>query len=344
MNVDQLADVVNLTLKKFEKNKYQQIAQNFQHYEVVSHWMKKERMTVQGGRELQFQLLNRLPDTGGHVNIGAVDDVNIVDVTSVGSVPWRHATQSWGVILQEGLMNTADSLVVNVIKPRREAAMIRLTEIIENAAWAAAPTSSTTTEPYGIKYWVVKNATTGFNGGAPSGHTTVGGITLTNSNYKNYTALYTSVTKADLVSKMQVAMMKCMFEPAMPGSGYDSGNGERYRIYVNTDTIQSLRAIGEGQNENLGRDISNKAYGPGGLMFEGFPIVRVPHLDADSTNPVYGIDHSVFKVGVLAGDFFRESQNKAPRQHDSVQYFVDLTYNYVCYDRRRQFVLATSAS
>jgi len=71
--------------------------------------------------------------------------------------------------------------------------------------------------------------------------------------------------------------------------------------------------------------------------------VWVPKLDSDSQNPVYGVDHSTFYPVCLTGDYLRESEAKpAPSQHNVFQVFVDLTYNYLCIDRRRNWVLATA--
>ena len=45
--------------------------------------------------------------------------------------------------------------------------MIALAELVENAGWTKPASSSDETEPYGLTYWIVKNATTGFTGGLP---------------------------------------------------------------------------------------------------------------------------------------------------------------------------------
>ncbi len=194
---------------------------------------------------------------------------------------------------------------------------------------------SDTKLPYGLPYYIVKNATTGFNGGAPSGHTTVAGVSLTDSpTFKNYTAAYVSVTKPDLVKKMRTAARKIKFVSPVQVPEYRGS--QRQHIYVNETTIADIETLGENQNENLGRDIASQ---DGRMVFHGNPIVYVPQLDTDTSNPVYMVDHGTFYPVCLKGDYLRESENKAPNQHNLTQYFVDLTYNFLCVDRRRNAVI-----
>lgn len=345
LKASDLADLVSGTLYNLGPMNYQQIAQSQTAYEVFEHMFKEGRMTLDGGIGIQRALMNRLPTAAAHVGLGEPDNVTIVDLLDQIQIPWCHAQTSWGMYVQEAMMNSGDSLVTNVIKPRREGAMLNMIEVLEAAAWAA-PAGPTTNQykknPLGIPYWIVKNATAGFNGGAPSGHTTVAGVSLTDSpTFKNYTfsyALTGGITKQDAIKKIKTALRKTKFRSPVPGSDYTKGAGEQYRLYVNEATFASLEDIGESQNENLGKDIASKQFDVGSLMLRGFPIVKVDALDADTANPIYGIDHSTFHVVGLKGDWFRENQNPGPGQHNAVQYFIDLTYNYLCLDRRRNFV------
>ncbi len=343
-----ISDLVAGTLYELGRMKFQQIAQNLQHYEIFTHWFKKERMSFDGGIGIQRTLMNRFDASAAkHVGMTEADNVNITDLIDQLQVPWRHAQTSWGFFYHETLMNKGKEMIFKVIKPRRESAMLALVEELENKAWSA-PSSTDKKNPYGIPYWLVKSASTGFNGGAPSGHSTVGGVSLTDSpNFKNYTAQYATVSKPDLIKKLRTAIRKCHFQSPLPGNSDYTTGSERYRMYVNETTLSSMEDIGESQNENLGRDLANPTYGGthygvASLIFRGYPIVAIPKLDADTQNPVYGVDHNSFHVVCLEGDYLRESENKAPFQHNSFQMFVDLTYNYLCVDRRRNFVLATA--
>lgn len=335
-------DMVAGTLRHLGKGKYQQIAQSKQDYEIFQRWFKKDKVMLDSGIGIQRTLMSRLPNSAAHVGMGAVDNVAITDLVDQLQVPWVHAVTSWAVIYQETLMNRGEALIYNIIKPRRDGAMLALIEAIESRAWQAPSSSSDRLNPYGIPYYVVKaSGTAGFNGGAPSGHSTVAGVSMTTTpNYKNYTWTYTladGITKLGAIKSTRTALRKCGYRSPIPGSDYSASAG-RYCVYVNGDTIEQMTDVGESQNENIGRDLAPPAYGVGQLMFRTFDVRWVPELDADASNPIYTIDHSTFGVYGLKGNWFRESQNNAPNQHDIVQYFEQLSYNYLCFDRRRNGV------
>lgn len=338
-----IADLVAGTLRDLGPLRFQQIAQNLQYYEVFSKWFKKDKVVFDSGVGIQRTLMNRLDSTSSkHVGLLDTDQVNIPDVIDQLQIPWRHAQTSWALIYQTDiLMNRGKSLIFNVVKPRRAAALLGLVEELEERAWGAAPSTTDKLLPFSIQYWIVENATAGFNGGLPGSHTTIGGVSLTDSpNFKNYTALYTSVTKSDLIKKLRTAHRKIRFVSPVTIDDYRGGMGDRYRLYTNEAVISDLEDVGEAQNENLGRDIASM---DGTITFRRHPIVWIPKLDARSDNPVYMIDHSTFYPVCLKGDYLRESEaTKAPNQHNVFQVFVDLTYNYLCIDRRRNAVITTS--
>lgn len=352
IQADDIADLVAGTLKDLGKPKFQQIAQSLQDYEVFPRWFKKDKTVIDSGIGIQRTLMNRTQGNARHTGLYQTDITNVRDAIDQLSVPWRHAETSYALDVREMMMNKGSALIFNVIQPRRDGSMIDLVELLENAAWSAPASSSDNLLPYGLPYWIVKNATTGFNGGAASGHTTVAGVSLTDSpTFKNYTALYTNKTKADLVSKMRTAHRKIRFKSPIAGSDYSKGVADRYRIYVNETTIAAFEDVGEAQNENLGRDIASVWGGDvsksreGGIMFRGSPIVWIPKLDADTTDPVYMIDHDTFMPCVLKENFMRETVIKpSQEQHNTVKVFTDLSYNFICLNRRGNAVLATSAS
>lgn len=338
-----IADLVAGTLRDLGPLRFQQIAQSLQYYEVFSKWFKKDKVVFDSGLGIQRTLMNRLDSTSAkHVGLMDTDQTNIPDVIDQLQIPWRHVQTSWGLIYQTDiLMNRGKSLIFNVIKPKRAAALLGLVEELEERAWGTAPSSTDKVLPYSIQYWIVENATTGFNGGVPSGHSTIANVSLTDSpNFKNYTALYTSVTKSDLVKKLRTAHRKIRFMSPITEDDYRGGIGERYRLYTNESVVSNLEDLGEAQNENLGRDIASM---DGTITFRRNPIIWVPKLDARTDNPVYMIDHSTFYPVCLKGDYLRESEaTKAPNQHNLYQVFLDMTYNYLCVDRRRNAVLSTS--
>lgn len=349
IQADDIADLVAGTLRDLGRPKFQQIAQELQNYEVMPRWLKKDRVLMDSGIGIQRTLMHRTQGNARHVGLYQTDVTAVRDAVAQLQVPWRHAETSYAMDVREAMMNRGEALIFSIIEPKREGAMLDLVELLETAAWSS-PSSTDTSLPYGLPYWIVKNNTTGFNGGAPSGHTTVAGINLTTvPNFKNYTAQYTSITKADLIKKMRTAHRKIQFKSPVKGKDYSNPIADRYRIYVNEATIAELEDIGEAQNENLGRDVASvfggdvKKSNEGGIMFRGNPFVWVPKLDADTTNPVYMIDMSSFSPYVLKENFMRETVVKPGQdQHNVVKVFIDLSYNYLCVNRRANAVLATN--
>ena len=336
-----IIDLVKGTLYDLGRMRFQQIAQNLTDYEVFPTWFKKDKVMFDSGIGIQRTLMSRLSGQARHVGLSDTDQTNIVDLVDQLQIPWRHAVTQWGFFRQETLMNRGEALIFNVILPRRADAMISLVEELENKAWAAPPSSTDKLLPFGIPYWIVKNSTLGFNGGYPSGFTTIAGVSLTNSpNFKNYTGTYalnTGITKFDLIKKLRTAFRKCSFKSPVDIQDYRNGSGNRYRTYTNEPVVAALEDVGESQNENLGRDIAS--IDGVNLVIRGFPIRWARALDADTQNPFYGIDHAVWYPVCLKGDYLRETDPSiVPFNHNAFQTFVDLSYNYLCVDRRRNFV------
>ncbi|MFW6033478.1 MAG: phage major capsid protein [Phycisphaeraceae bacterium] len=334
----EIQDLVTGTLDNLGRMKFQQIAQNLQDYEVMGRWLRKDRVAFDSGIGIKRTLMTKLPGSARHVGLYEEDELNVVDLLKSMVVPWRHATTNWAFERRETLENRGKALVVNVIKPRRAGAMIDLIEQLEDKAFTA-PSEGNDVDPYGLPYWIVKNANEGFNGGTPSGHSTVAGVDLDEvPKFKNYTAQYTDVSKSDLIKKMRTAYRKIRFKSPVSIPDFRRGKGDRYRIYVGESTISDMEDLGEAQNENLGRDLASM---DGVMTFRRNPIIWIPKLDEDTTDPVYMTDHGTFYPVILKGDYLRETDPaKAAKQHNVFEVHVDLSYNYVCVDRRRNAVLS----
>ena len=334
----EIIDLVTGTLKELGRGKFQQIAQELQDYEVMSRWLKRDRVMMDSGIGIQRTMMTKLSGAAKHVGLYEIDEVNVSDLLSLIDIPWKHATTYWAFERRETLMNRGQSLVVKVIKPRRTGAMIDLAQQLEEKAWTL-PAASSKVDPYGLPYWIVKNASEGFNGGAPAGYTTVANLDpAVYPKWKNYTAQYTNVTKADLIKKMRKAYRKIDFKSPVSIPDFRNGKGDKYRIYVNESLLSDLEDLGEAQNENLGRDLASM---DGVMTFRRNPIMWIPYLDDDTTNPLYMVNHSVFHPVILSGDYLRETGvERVANQHNTFAVHVDLTYNYLCVDRRRNAVLS----
>lgn len=337
---EDIVDITRSTLRDLGPPKFSQIAQSLTRYEIVTKWFKKDKMVIDSGYGIQRNLMVRTADSARHVALNDEDSTTIADLLEQIQVPWKYVTTSWGFHYNEFLDNRGKALILNVFEPRRCASMLDLIGEIEEKSWSA-PASTTTKDPYGIPYWIVKNSSTGFNGGYPTGHSALAGLDLTNApNFKNYTAQYASANKTDLVKKMRTGKRKTNFISPVTVNDYRGSTGANYRYYTNETTLAAIEDIGEAQNENLGRDIASM---DGQMVFHGNPLIYVPQLDSDTQNPVYQIDHTTFYPVVKKGNWMRESDViRDPKKHDWFYIPTDCAYNFLCIDRRRNAVYATA--
>jgi len=333
-----IGDMVIGVQRDLGRNKFQNIAQSLQHYEVFSKWFKKDKVAFESGIGISRTLLNKVASAASHVGLLESLQVNIEDVLDQLTLDWRHCRTHWALVYQTDiLMNAGTSRIVSTVKARRASAMIDMVEELETYGWSA-PAVGDKVLPMGVPYWIVKNATTGFTGAYPGSHTDVGGVNLDDSpTFKNYSAQYVNATKGDLVKKARTAHRSCRFRSPISIQDFRGSGGERYRIYVNEATLSNLEDIGEGQNESLGRDLASM---DGVMTFRRHPIIWVPELDADTTNPFYMIDHNTFLPACLKGDYLRETEARVAPNQDNVFFStLWLSYNYLNFDRRRNAVL-----
>lgn len=342
LTATQLGDLVQTTLRDLGRLRFTEIATSLQDHTAMSNLLRKNRIELTSGYGIQFDVKVSQSGAAANVGLGASDDVNIVDTMTQGNADWRNTTTNYALIGQEVAMNREPSRIVNLVQSRRIDAMISLAELMESNFWGPPVALTDNLTPWGVNTWIVKNATEGFNGTVPSGYTTIGGLNPTTyPNWCNWTAQYTAPSKDDLVRKMRKAATFVNFKP--PVTGIPTFNtGDSYGYYSNYGVIGPMEEILESQNDNLGNDIASK---DGDVIFRKVPIMWVPKLEADTTNPVYGIQWGEFKTFILEGWWLKETAVPIyPGQHTMSAQFIDSTYNWVCKNRRRNFVIATGTT
>lgn len=344
-----IADMVTSTLHKMGKGRFEQIAQELQEYEIMP-WLTKKNgffggiEEVGGSLGIKEYLMTKMGTGARWVGLFEKDRVNIQDYMTELKVEWCRATDNMAYERRELLENKGEHRINKILTPRRTAMMLRMAQLLEDAFFDT-PSASTPEIPWGLWYWVVPNATQGFNGGAATGFTTVGNVNLTNHpTFKNYTDTYAAVTKEDLIEKLRKAHRQTMWKSPVTAEEFRSEWGQRRRLFVNEDTITAMENVGEAQNDNLGRDL---APFDGTMTFRRHPVRYVRKLDdfgssATYKNPVFMCDLASFKLFVLQGDYLRESDTiRAPEQHNVFVTHIDLSYNTLCINRRANAVLYT---
>jgi hypothetical protein len=331
--------MITTTLHNLGRGRFHQIAQDLQEYLVLPKLLAKDNVRIMtSGIGVKETLMTKTGGSARWVGLNEEDSVTYIDVLDGLTVVYVRLTDNMTWERRMLLENRGEARINNVIKPQRQAMMLRIADALEEGFFAA-PDPADTKKPWGLKYWVVKNATTGFNGGLPSGFTTVGGVNITDSpTFKNYTAQYTDITKADVIKKMRTAHRKTNWRSPFKMSQMISETGMRRQIFVNETTISNVEDVGEAQNENLGRDVASM---DDMIVFKKHPFVYSRYLDEDTTNPFYMIDTDTIKPFVLKGDYLRETDaQRSPKQHNTFEVHVDLSMNFVMTNRRANAVIS----
>lgn len=341
LQANQLSDLVAMTQKDLGKPNFTEIATDLQNHTAVKNLLKKNRVMLNSGYAVQWDVMVNHSGSASNVGLGASDNVQIVDTMVQASCDWRNSTANYAIIGQELDMNREPARIVDLVRERRIACMISVAELMETNFWGPPVALADGVTPWGINTWVVKNATEGFNGGAPSGYTTIGLNPTTYPRWKNYTAQYTAVAKDDLIRKLRRAATFTKFMPPVENiPTFNTGN--QWGYYSNYGVIGAMEEILESQNENLGPDVASQ---DGKVIFRRAPVEWVPKLEADTTNPVYGINWGEFKTVVLSGWWGKETNVPVyPGQHTISAHFMDWTYQWVARNRRSHFVVATGTT
>lgn len=336
-----LNDLVATTLRDLGKPRFTEIATDLQRHTAMKNLLRKNRVTLQSGTGVQWDVMVNHSGSAANVGLGAADVVNIVDTMVQATADWRNTTANYGFIGQEISMNREPARIVDLIKERRIACMISLAELMEGNFWGPPVASTDSVTPWGVNMWVVKNATEGFNGGAPSGYTSIGLNPTTYPRWQNWTYQYTAVSRDDFVRHARKMATFIDFEP--PVDGIPTFNtGDSYGYYTNYGVIGPLEEALESQNDNLGNDIASK---DGKVIFRRVPVQWVPKLEADTTNPFYALNWGWLKTIILEGWWLKETNVPVyPGQHTMSAHFLDCTYQWVTKNRRCHGVMATGTT
>lgn len=323
-------------------NQYSQIAQNRQRLEVLSKWFREDKVTVRGGVAIQRQLMVGLTGAARFCQPTDSDVVNITDILKSIQVPFVHCETSWMVVRQHVLMQRNEYAIVDYIQAQKDSSMLDLHEKIETMTWGAAVTASNNTDPWGVFTWLVSDTSnTGFYGGSPFGDGTIAGLTLAslpNSQaFNNYTDHYSVVSPQDAVSKMRDAEYYIGFIPPVDMNDYYNGSGNDERVYANRNTVKGFEDIAMAQGDLGITDIA--AVNGIELSFRKHPIRTISALDSRTDNPIVMLDHRTFSPQVLEGDYLYESETQSPDRHNVMRFHIDMSFNFICTNRRRNALL-----
>ena len=343
-----IADLVAMTLPQLGKLKFTDLMSNYQNTIALKRIMKKKKMTFESGSAIDFNVIIDTNHSAKMVGIGEVDEVNIPNVMTKGEVPWRHTTWNWAHDRRILAMNREPSRIVDLLQTQRIAAFGDAVILFEVQLWQV-PAVTDLVSAYGVPYYVVKNNTAatqannnGFNGGAPSGYTTVANLNPTTlARWQNYSTQYTLLTKDDFVRKARRMLYYIDFMPLVDEvPTYDTGDD--MGLYLNYATLASIEELLESQNDNLGDDVASM---DGKAKLRRSDLTAVRQLDLDTTNPLYALNWGEFFAMGLRGEWMYETVIPVvPGQHTVSQTHTDCSWNMISRNRRRLGVIQTDVT
>lgn len=346
VQAESFADTVAQTLNDLGENKFTDLMSDYQDTVALKQLIPQNKIQKKAGAEIEFRVQTDHNNSARHVGLGYTVNIDIPSLMTTGKVPWRHTNWHWAWERRLVAMNRAPRKIIDFIKSQRIGGLASAILKFEEALWRA-PAVTDDLSPYGIPYYVVKSNTPvtsndGFNGLVPSGHTTVAEIDpSTQTRWRNYATQYSAVSFDDLVRKMRRAFRYTDFKPLVKETPeYDLGN--KRGIYTNYPVLGPLEELLRTQNENLGNDLAAK---DDAVMFRRADVEWVKELDKDTTNPVYGINWSVLCPIALQGEWMKEETfDKLPSQPTVGYTNTDCSWNLICYNRRKNWVLATDTT
>lgn len=337
---EDIQDFVTLTLSHFKRGKWTDLSMD--HTEYVSARIINEKNVVeQGGKDISFRLQTRNTGLARNTGLFAQDQTGVEDLMVSASCGWAMQTVNWSYDVYEDVFQSDEETIIREMVVREHAAQNDMVELNEENLWTA-PTGTTDDRPFGIPFWLQKDASTtaegAFNGGNPSGFTAgrAGLSSTTYPKWRNWTFGYTTVTQNDLVRKVKKALYATRFKAPNPHPSLGFGES-KYHIFTTYAVREPLERLAESRNDNLGTDVAKYI---NTVTIGGVPLEAVPYLDAnDSSDPLYGVNWKWMRPYVKKGVNMRRNKPKqSATQHNVYTVHTDNAMNYICYNLREMWV------
>ena len=345
LHADDITDLANQTLNDLGRLKLTEVASDITEYIAASNLMNKHRIKFDSGKGITWNLLQNGDDNARNVGLHSRDNINIKDGTFNLEIPWRHTTTGCAFDVREDGMNSGPAKIVDFVATKRYQRAISWVEKFEDNFWQGPSSSTDEDTPFGVfGYWVDYNATSGFNG-TNGNYGTIGGKSAdTYTKLKHYTFQYTTVSDTDAIDSIRDALVYSDFKPMVnnaPIPGYS--NGQKRVIYTAWPCVKTLEKLARSQNDDLGSDL-DKYHGQ--VRIGRVPVEYAPWITENKATslPFVGIDWSQFHSVFRSGWWMKETpfKEKDGQHNDRVSY-MDSTYNFQCWDRRKGLFLGAKS-
>ena len=137
LNVEDIQGIVTLTLSKYGKHMATDIASSITEYVMMSRLMDRYKTTTQGGKDFQFNLATAFGENARHTGMFAIDNTDVQDNVTQGTVPWRFTEYSYAFDTREEAFNSGDEeQIFDHIVMREQEEYGRFCELMEETWWS----------------------------------------------------------------------------------------------------------------------------------------------------------------------------------------------------------------
>jgi hypothetical protein len=341
---------IQASLAKYDRRRWVNNTQLYNRFEFSSRYMSSKKVPEEGGESLAWKTQVSKVQNTRLTQLYDRDRSEQANNLKECKVPWSIQTTNYCYDQREhGLQGGSMTEILNILDVKESEMYLGWAEAMEGWMFTCPSAADNDPQPlYGIPYWLVKNSSTtpGFNGLAPSGYTTVANLNPTTYQvHRNWTFVYSELTRDDFVEKVIEALMKTSFMAA-PNVQWTGTNKPLWQMYGRYATISALKKLQEQRNDNLGPDVG---WMQGELVIKGVPLTWASALDGgrdgtgpgkDADMPIYGVDYNEFSFR------FKSGQNAVrsgpipggPEEHNMRYVFVDNTGQFKYRNRANGFV------
>lgn len=342
LNLENFGDLVELTLRDYVKTNYVSLLSDLTDHPAAKQLIRKSRMDSQGGDQIEWKVRMGTAESYRHISATTPDLIRQTDDFEGATCPFRKVETGYAFLEEEMDFNAGPQRLIDIIKAKQDGCDFDFIEGIEVDFWAF-PNATDPLAFRSLPYWCPKNATTGFNGGIPTGYSDVAGLSPTTfPRWNNYTAQYAAITLDDMIRKGRTMAESTNFKPPVASVPELGAGKTTHGYYTNLNVKQTFEDVADSRNDNLGVDVAKM---DNQVMFRGAPLNYVPKLNEDTTDPFYQINWNVFKTLVKRKWWQRRTTLKpVPGQRNQCAVFYDTYMNWVCFNRRLLGVLATGTT
>jgi hypothetical protein len=257
-----LIDLQRTTLKNLPDLEFE-TALKFQRYIAVNQWFTRDRRVSDSGTSIERNVILDLKGNAKHVRLFQKEAINQPDLHSKVTAPWVQVRSSYLIERRESLRNRQPARYIDLLKSRRQSAVIDLANEIEEKVALAPNSASDDVNPRGLKYWLSKandgvesegdfiGQTVRFGDGSTTNDK--GGINAANNaNWRNWAATYDSID-AEFLRRMRKAFHATSFVPPSLNNAPTTMD-QQFQIYMPLSVIVDYEDLLYRQNDNLGAD------------------------------------------------------------------------------------------